>query len=122
MEKDNIKPMAKHYGIGIDDLHAELHQILSLVIRKQNCGIQLVTKMDPYTMLQQYREAFPDVFKLVKISLTLPVTSAGCERSLSCMKQQKTNLRNTSGNERTSNLGVLKIGTARTIRIWILMK
>ena len=95
LEKESIKPMANHYGICDDDLHAELHQVKRLIIRKQNSGMQLETTMNLYTMLQQYSEAFPDVFKLVNISLTLPVTSAGCERSFSCMKQLKTYLRNT---------------------------
>ena len=77
LEKDSIKSMANHYVIGDDDLHAELHKIRRIVIRNQNRGMQLVTTMDLFTMLQQYSEPFPDVFKLVKISLTLPVTSAG---------------------------------------------
>ena len=92
LEKNSIKHVIKTMA---NDLHAELHQIKRLIIRKQNSGMQLETTMNLYTMLQQYSEAFPDVFKLVNISLTLPVTSAGCERSFSCMKQLKTYLRNT---------------------------
>ena len=97
--------MPNHYGIGDDDLHAELRQFRRLVLQKQNSGMQHATTMDLYTLLQQYSEALPDVFKLVNISLTLLVTSAGCEGSFSCMNQLKIYLRNTSGNERTSNLG-----------------
>ncbi|RXM96417.1 Zinc finger MYM-type protein 1 [Acipenser ruthenus] len=54
------------------------------------------------------------IYKLVCISMTLPVTSAACERSLSCLRRLKTYLRNRSGDARTSNLGVLAISSRRT--------
>ncbi|XP_034547876.1 zinc finger MYM-type protein 1-like [Notolabrus celidotus] len=54
------------------------------------------------------------LFKLICISLTLPVTSVSCERSFSCLRRLKTYLRNSSGDCRTSNLALLAINTDRT--------
>ena len=56
-------------------------------------------------------------YKLVSIALTLPVTSAACERSFSCLRRLKTYLRNKSGDARTSNLGVLAISSCRTKKL-----
>ena len=61
-----------------------------------------------------YRDAFFEMYKLICISLTLSVSSAGCERSFSCLKLQKNYLRSISGEDRTSNLGGLAINRDRT--------
>ncbi|XP_059208909.1 protein YIPF7-like isoform X2 [Centropristis striata] len=55
-----------------------------------------------------------DLYKLLCISLTLPVTSASCERSFSCVRRLKTYLRSSSGDARSSNLGLLAINIKRS--------
>ncbi|KAI4808997.1 hypothetical protein KUCAC02_017913 [Chaenocephalus aceratus] len=45
---------------------------------------------------------------------TLPVTSVGCERSFSCLRRIKNYLRNSSGDARNSNLGLLAINKQRS--------
>ena len=50
--------MANHSGIRNEDLHAELHQIRRIIIKKKNSGMQVATTIDLSTLLQQYSEKF----------------------------------------------------------------
>lgn len=59
--------------------------------------------------------AFPNLMKCVQLALTLPVTSASCERSFSAMKIIKTDLRNKTGDDRLSDLAVLFINKDRHV-------
>uniref|UniRef100_A0A3B3DJS2 DUF4371 domain-containing protein n=1 Tax=Oryzias melastigma TaxID=30732 RepID=A0A3B3DJS2_ORYME len=52
-------------------------------------------------------------FKLCKVALALPVSTASCERSFSTPKRIKTALRSTMPDERLSNLGVLSVESRR---------
>lgn len=56
---------------------------------------------------------FNEYFKLCKIALALPVSTAACERSFSVLKRTKTYLRSTMSDERLSNLGVLSVESER---------
>ncbi|XP_063765900.1 zinc finger MYM-type protein 1-like [Eleginops maclovinus] len=113
LDKDTLLPMAEHYGVLIENLSAELHQLKRLIERKNQRGDVVSTTHDVLVLLRPYKDAFVDLFKLVCISMTLPVTSASCERSFSCLRRLKTYLRNKSGDARTSNLGVLAISSSR---------
>jgi hypothetical protein len=55
------------------------------------------------------RISYPQMFLLANIYLTIPVTSAECERSFSVLKRVKSYLRTTMSQERLSNLSVLDI-------------
>ena len=50
-----------------------------------------------------------ELFRLCKIAIAIPVSSAGCERSFSSLKLIKTYLRNRMSDNRLSNLRVLHI-------------
>lgn len=52
---------------------------------------------------------FPNLYKLLQVALTIPVSSASCERSFSVMRRIKTWLRNSMSNDRFSNLSLLHI-------------
>ena len=54
---------------------------------------------------------FPGIINLLKISLTLPISSAHDERAFSCLKRIKTylHLRNKTSEERLSNSGCISI-------------
>lgn len=54
-------------------------------------------------------EIFPTVHKLLKILITLPVTTASSERSFSSLRRLKTYLRNTTGENRLNGLAVMNI-------------
>ncbi|CAI6376013.1 unnamed protein product [Macrosiphum euphorbiae] len=54
-------------------------------------------------------EIFPTVHQLLKILITLPVTTASSERSFSSLRRLKTYLRNTTGENRLNGLAVMNI-------------
>jgi hypothetical protein len=53
--------------------------------------------------------SFPELEKLIRIYLTIPVTSVTAERTFSAMKRIKTHLRNTMGQERLSSLSLIQV-------------
>lgn len=55
------------------------------------------------------KETFPNVFKLMQIALTIPVSSATCERSFSTMRRIKNWLRSRMSQDRFSNLSLINI-------------
>ena len=52
---------------------------------------------------------FPNLFKLLKIGCTLPVTSCECERSFSCMRRLRTWLRASMNMDRLGSLAIMNI-------------
>ena len=52
---------------------------------------------------------FPNLYQLLRIACTLPVTSCENERANSVLKNLKTHLRSTMGQERMSALALMKI-------------
>ncbi len=62
-----------------------------------------------YTDYRKLKVDFTEILKLLKIYLSIPVTSAGAERSFSCLKRLKTWLRNNMGQVRLSDLILLNI-------------
>ena len=50
--------------------------------------------------LLHLQHGFPEVYHLIKVAMTIPVTSASAERYFSVLKRIKTYLRATMGQER----------------------
>lgn len=63
--------------------------------------------------IEPYKEVFFELFKLCKIAVSIPVSTASCELSFSALKLVKTYLRSTMSDDRLSNLGVLSIESRR---------
>ncbi|KAK0146464.1 Zinc finger MYM-type protein 1 [Merluccius polli] len=114
LDKQLIMPMARHYGISEENLSAELHQVRRLLKRKEDQGVTIQSKEEFLSLMRPYKDAFVDLYKLISIALTLPVTSASCERSFSCLCRLKNYLRNSGGDSRTSDLALLAINPRRT--------
>jgi hypothetical protein len=55
------------------------------------------------------KQLFSEVNKCLKLYLSIPATTATTERSFSCLELIKTWLRSTTTNERSSNLGIIKM-------------
>ncbi|XP_060863223.1 zinc finger MYM-type protein 1-like [Metopolophium dirhodum] len=55
------------------------------------------------------KEIFPNIYKMLQVALTLPVSSATCERSFSAMRRIKTLVRTSMHQERFTNLSILHI-------------
>ncbi len=111
LKESNVFSFGHLYNAEIDDLGHELHQFKRVLDRKIQSGevkkpcstVELVCFIEPY------REVFFELFRLCKIAVTLPVSSASCERSFSTLTLIKTFLRSTTTDERLSDLGVLSI-------------
>lgn len=54
-------------------------------------------------------DSLPQVTKLASLIVTIPASSAGAERSFSCLKRIKTHLRNSQSQNRLSDLSLLTI-------------
>ena len=77
-----LSPLAEMYG-----LHKEIVEIEAKLSKKmldKKKGID--TLQDVYSILLSVRDAFPELLKLVKISMTTAISTASCERSFSTLK------------------------------------
>ena len=61
------------------------------------------------------KKFFPEVYKALKLYLSIPATSATAERSFSCLKLIKTWLRSTMKNERLSDLGIINMNNHKNV-------
>ena len=87
-----LLPLAQMCSLQMTELSSQLDLVKNLVRDKQLENIAaLLTELSP---LQQ---VFPGVIQLLRMALTVPVTSASAERSFSALKQIKTYLRATMG-------------------------
>ena len=103
------------YNANIEDFGHQLHQFKSILDRKIQRGeIQKpCSTVELIRFIEPYREVFFELFRLCKIAVTLPVSSASCERSVSTLKLINPFLRSTTTDERLSDLGVLSIESRR---------
>ncbi|CAF2115223.1 unnamed protein product [Rotaria magnacalcarata] len=104
LDFDILKPFALHLDVNPDILINELNVLRPMLKNKMPSNIK-----DLYCELTAFAQAFPNVILMVQGAMTIPVTSATCERSFSKMKTIKTTLRNTMRDERLSNLCALSI-------------
>jgi spore coat protein CotF len=59
------------------------------------------------------KKMFPEVFKAIKLYLSVPACTTTAERSFSCLKLIKTWLRSTMKSERLSNLAIIKMNNVK---------
>lgn len=76
-------------------------------------SIESVTFLDLLQMIHDYKlkESYPNIEIAIRIFLSMPVTTASCERSFSKLKLIKTYLRSTMAQERLSSMAILSIET-----------
>ncbi|KAF0759629.1 Zinc finger MYM-type protein 1 [Aphis craccivora] len=55
------------------------------------------------------KNIYPNMYKLMQVALTLPISSATCERSFSAMRRMKTWLRSSMLQNRFNNLAIISI-------------
>lgn len=55
------------------------------------------------------KDVFPNLFKLIQVGLTIPISSATCERSFSSMRRIKNWLRTSMAQEKFTDLSVINI-------------
>lgn len=103
---------ASIYECNIEELGHELHQLKRILERKAKAGMATPSSTDDLTkFLEPHFEVFHELYRLCKIAVTIPVSTAGCERSFSALI--KTYLRSTMNDDRLGNMGVLSVESRR---------
>ena len=103
-----LKPFANAYGADETDLSHELHQAKRLVERLDSVE-NPKSMLALISCLERHKEAFPELYRIGVIAIALPVSSAACERSFSCLRHIKTWVRNSMSNEKLQSVAILAI-------------
>ncbi|XP_062853960.1 zinc finger MYM-type protein 1-like isoform X2 [Trichomycterus rosablanca] len=114
LREEAVLLLAEAYDSNIEDLKHELHQTKRVLDRKKGEKESPTTLMEFTQFLDPYQDVFYELFRLCKIAVVLPVSSASCERSFSSLRLIKTYLRSTMTEKRLSSLAVLSIESKRT--------
>uniref|UniRef100_A0A3Q1CEI6 HAT C-terminal dimerisation domain-containing protein n=1 Tax=Amphiprion ocellaris TaxID=80972 RepID=A0A3Q1CEI6_AMPOC len=109
LREEAVLLFAEAYDSNIEDLKHELHQTRRILDRKKVEKESPTTLMEFTQFLDPYQDVFYEMFRLCKIVVVLPVSSASCERSFSSLRLIKTYLRSTMTEKRLSSLAVLSI-------------
>lgn len=91
----------------ITGLESELHIWYNHIFKHKLRTIKLIQKH--FQDYPGFKKAFPNITILLTIFLTVPLSSAECERSFSVLKRLKTWLRTTMGQDRLSSLALIQI-------------
>ena len=70
-----------------------------------------MNKLIDHFVENSLKSMYEEIFKLLKIYLTIPISSAEAERAFSVLKLLKTWLRTTMEDERISELGIIKMAS-----------
>lgn len=107
---ESLTPLARFYNSDINLLKSELNILPNTIkIYEAENGIKISSIMDFLDLLKNYKIAFSQTYKLVVICVTIPVSSAACERTFSSLKRLKTYIRNCMTNERLNHLAIINI-------------
>jgi hypothetical protein len=105
-----LKPFAEHYNADLEQLENEFKLLPSTIkAYEKEKNIKVKSVMMFLDFLEIYKNAFQNSYYLCIVCITIPVSSAGCERTFSSMRYIKSYLRNSMVDERLSNLSVLFI-------------
>ena len=63
------------------------------------------------------QQAFCNVFAILQLLATIPISSASCERSISTLRYLKTYLRNTMGQDRLNGLALMYVHRDKNINL-----
>lgn len=77
----------------------------------KNCILQSKSEEINYDTLKKCitQNVFPNLYKLLQLAMSLPISSATCERSFSAMRKVKTWLRTSMLQNRFNNTSILYI-------------
>lgn len=114
LDFDRISPLAKHYKLNLEDIQMETRQAKRMFERS---GISFESVEEFAEYLKPLQMAFSELVKAVRIGITLPVNTAGCERSFSKLKIIKNHLRTTMADSRIKSLAVISVHRRRALSI-----
>ena len=103
----------------------KLHTSTLMICLTQLCYQANIEECDcstPKKLIDVFKECdamtFPNIYVLLQLALTLPITSCECERSFSQLKLIKTAHRSTKTASRLSGLALMKINRDKCERIY----
>lgn len=102
---NDLKSRYGSFNFNFDRLHNELKCIYNNDEFRQLNPLEIIDHLSKNNMYQ----LFPEVIRLAKLIVTIPVSSASAERSFSCLKRIHTYLRNTQGQSRLTDLSQISI-------------
>ena len=111
MSLNSIQTLAVHYRVLVNELLVHSQTVSAGAYLQAKFPGGKCDLKDILTALELLPLAYSEIIKLVKIAMTLPVTTAGNERFFSCLKRVKTYLRTgtSTGDERLSHLMVMSV-------------
>ena len=107
--KEACSAVNEAFGIEKDSLSAEIDVFSKKELEKTDNKIKSKLMLQFKSECIHNQNVFPNLFKLLKLFLTVPVSTASGERSFSVLKRVKNYLRNSMVQERLSHLGILAI-------------
>ena len=99
MSVDSIQTLALHYRVLVDELLVHSQTVSAGAYLRAKFPNGKCDMKDILTALELLPLTYSEIIKLVKIAMTIPVTTAGNERFFSCLKRVKTYLRTSTGDE-----------------------
>ena len=99
-----LQPLIESYNFDGDAIDMEA-KLAKRTLENKDLG----TVSDVYFSLLPLKDAFPELLRLIKTSMTIAVNTAHCERSFSALKRIKTYLRSTMSEQRLTDLAILSI-------------
>ena len=107
--KTNVQEFCGHYGQDIPNiagLGAELALWERLWMDRAARGEEIPDRVAS-TLALVDQEAFVNIFEILQILATIPISSSSCERSISSLRYLKNYLRNTMSHERLNGLALM---------------
>ena len=104
LKSECLNPLTEMYNLDKESI-----KIKSILARRVLVVKDLNSLSDVLISLGPLEDAFPNIFHLLHIALTICVTTAQCQRSFSSLKRIKTYLRSTMSEQRLLDLAVLSI-------------
>ena len=90
----DIPRLKRHLAMLNDIIHQALPEVKRITSTRTVCSAML---------LSNYRSTFTEIHKLLRLYLTVPITSATSERAFSTLRRVFTNLRSTMTEKRLNN-------------------
>lgn len=114
----NFECLSPQYALDDTKLKLELPLAFSTYINHDHeFDMNEATISSVIEFLLPMKVAFAELLKLLQVSLTIPVTTATCERSFSVLKRIKSYLRSTMGQTRLYSLALLGIEVETTNKL-----
>ena len=107
---EKLVTLSKYYS---DDVNNSLIVSEYRIFSRQSFPIHELHMVFLHMVQNGLTSVYPNLSILYRLVLTLPVTSASCERSFSALKFVKNNLRSVMGHQRLSDLMVMAVESER---------